>query len=88
MDTSQALTADWTIWDWDDELINYGKELADSIDTILLGRKMTDGVTFYELSRHEPRQAAQGTGIGIIRLIRYSSRHMKQAASGKLRHCA
>lgn len=46
MDTSQALTADWTIWDWDDELISYGEELTDSIDTILLGRKMTDGSLF------------------------------------------
>ncbi len=34
---------DWMMWDWDDELKNYVIELTDSIDTILLGRKMTEG---------------------------------------------
>jgi dihydrofolate reductase len=34
---------DWMTWTWDDELINYVSELTDSVDTILLGRKMTDG---------------------------------------------
>jgi len=30
-------------WDWDDELKNYVSDLTNSFDTILLGRKMTDG---------------------------------------------
>ena len=34
---------DWMTWDWDDELKSYVEELTDSVDTILLGRKMTDG---------------------------------------------
>lgn len=34
---------DWMTWDWDDQLKNYVTELTDSVDTILLGRKMTDG---------------------------------------------
>lgn len=34
---------DWMIWNWDDRLKNYVGELTDSVDTILLGRKMTDG---------------------------------------------
>jgi dihydrofolate reductase len=34
---------DWMTWDWDDRLKTYVNELTDSIDTILLGRKMTDG---------------------------------------------
>lgn len=34
---------DWMTWDWDDELKNYVEELTDSVDTILLGRKMTEG---------------------------------------------
>ena len=33
----------WMVWDWDDELKKYVTDLTDSIDTILLGRKMTDG---------------------------------------------
>jgi dihydrofolate reductase len=34
---------DWMTWDWDDEIKNYVNELTDSVDTILLGRKMTEG---------------------------------------------
>jgi len=34
---------DWLTWNWDDELKNYVSELTASMDTILLGRKMTDG---------------------------------------------
>ena len=34
---------DWMIWDWDDELKDYVSHLTDTVDTILLGRKMTEG---------------------------------------------
>lgn len=34
---------DWMTWDWDDKIKKYVNELHDSIDCILLGRKMTDG---------------------------------------------
>src|SRR4030095_11834693 len=34
---------DWMMWNWDDEIKNYVTELTDSVDTILLGRKMTEG---------------------------------------------
>ena len=34
---------DWMVWDWDDDLKHYVNELTDSVDTILLGRKMADG---------------------------------------------
>lgn len=34
---------DWMTWVWDKELEDYVDKLHDSIDTILLGRKMTDG---------------------------------------------
>jgi dihydrofolate reductase len=34
---------DWMVWNWDDELKEYVNELTESIDSILLGRKMTDG---------------------------------------------
>jgi dihydrofolate reductase len=38
---------DWIIWDWDDKLKNYVFELTESVDTILLGRKMTDDFVSY-----------------------------------------
>jgi dihydrofolate reductase len=34
---------DWMTWNWDDKIMAYVNELTDSVDTILLGRKMTDG---------------------------------------------
>ena len=34
---------DWMTWEQDDELIAFINSLIDSSDTILLGRKMTDG---------------------------------------------
>ncbi|MDQ6667451.1 MAG: dihydrofolate reductase family protein [Thermoproteota archaeon] len=38
---------DWMIWNWDDKLKNYVFELTDPVDTIILGRKMTDGFVSY-----------------------------------------
>jgi dihydrofolate reductase len=34
---------DWMTWTWDDELKDYVIKLTDSVDTILLGRKMAAG---------------------------------------------
>ncbi len=34
---------DWMTWNWSNDLTTYVTHLTDSIDTILLGRKMTDG---------------------------------------------
>jgi len=38
---------DWMTWNWDDELKKFVSELTDSMDTILLGRKMTAGFVNY-----------------------------------------
>jgi dihydrofolate reductase len=38
---------DWMVWDWDDKIKAYVNRLTDSIDTILLGHKMTDGFISY-----------------------------------------
>jgi dihydrofolate reductase len=38
---------DWMVWNWDDKLKNYVFELTKPIDTIILGRKMTDGFISY-----------------------------------------
>ncbi|HSZ87330.1 MAG TPA: dihydrofolate reductase family protein, partial [Puia sp.] len=34
---------DWLTWSWNDDIKNYVTELTDSVDTILLGRKMAGG---------------------------------------------
>ena len=34
---------DWMTWIWSDDIKKYVGDLTDSVDTILLGRKMTDG---------------------------------------------
>jgi dihydrofolate reductase len=34
---------DWMVWNWDDKLKKYVLELTEPVDTIILGRKMTDG---------------------------------------------
>jgi dihydrofolate reductase len=34
---------DWMVWNWDDKLNQYVKELTGSIDCILLGRKLAEG---------------------------------------------
>lgn len=34
---------DWMVWNWDEDLNRYVDDLTDSIDTILLGRKMAAG---------------------------------------------
>jgi dihydrofolate reductase len=38
---------DWMVWNWDDKLKKYVFELTEPVDTILLGRKMTDGFVSY-----------------------------------------
>ena len=38
---------DWLVWNWDDKLKEYVNELTDSVDSILLGRKMTEGFISY-----------------------------------------
>lgn len=38
---------DWMVWDWDHKLKKYVFELTEPVDTIILGRKMTDGFVSY-----------------------------------------
>jgi RibD C-terminal domain len=38
---------DWMVWDWDDKLKKYVFELTEPVDTIILGRKMTDSFVSY-----------------------------------------
>ncbi len=34
---------DWMVWDWDDKLKNYVKQLTEPVDCIVLGRKLAQG---------------------------------------------
>jgi dihydrofolate reductase len=38
---------DWMLFDWDETLTNYVTELTDSVDTILMGRKLAEGFIPY-----------------------------------------
>jgi len=38
---------DWMVWQLDDKFKNYVSELTELVDTIILGRKMTDGFISY-----------------------------------------
>lgn len=38
---------DWMTWNWDDEIKKYVTDLTETVDTILLGRNMTDGFIGY-----------------------------------------
>jgi dihydrofolate reductase len=38
---------DWIVWDWDDKFKNHVFELTEPVDTIILGRKMTDVFVSY-----------------------------------------
>lgn len=41
---------DWMTWDRDDDLLKYITDLTDSVDTILMGRKMTNDFIVYWLT--------------------------------------
>jgi dihydrofolate reductase len=50
-------------WNWDDELKKYVNDLTDSVDTILLGKNMTDGfVKHWANVKEDPADEAQSFG--------------------------
>lgn len=44
---------DWMIWNWDDKLKDFVTQLTESIDTIVLGRKLAEGFIPYWRSNKE-----------------------------------
>ncbi len=51
---------DWMTWNMDDNLKSFINEVTDSIDTILLGRKMTDGFnSHWEAIVNKPEDESQ-----------------------------
>ena len=58
---------DWMVWNWDDALNNYVTELTESIDTILLGRKMTDGfISHWTKVANDPDDPSHASGKKFI----------------------
>lgn len=46
---------DWMVWEWDDKLKEYVTELTDSIDCIVLGRKLAEGfIPYWEKVASDP----------------------------------
>lgn len=46
---------DWMTWNWSDDIKQCVTDITDSIDTILLGRKMTDGfITHWDAAAKNP----------------------------------
>ena len=52
---------DWMTWEHDDRLVDLINDLTDSSDTILMGRKMTDGFVNYWSSVLENPKSAEFT---------------------------
>ena len=51
---------DWMTWNWSDDIKQFVTELTDSIDTILLGRNMTDGfIGHWDAAAKNPEDPSQ-----------------------------
>lgn len=60
---------DWMTWDMDDKLISLINDLTDTSDTILLGRKMTDGfVKYWEQVIAQPENPEYPFGQKMVRM--------------------
>jgi len=49
---------DWMIFNWDDKLNNYVRELSEPVDCIVLGRKLAQGFIPYWASKPEEEEVA------------------------------
>ena len=58
---------DWMTWAWDDELKSFVNRLTDTVDTILLGRKMTEGfVKYWEQVITQPENPEYAFGRKMV----------------------
>ena len=48
---------DWMVWNWDDRLKTYVKQLTDNVDCIILGRRLAEGFIPYWSSHPEEEGA-------------------------------
>ncbi|PKL85640.1 MAG: deaminase [Ignavibacteriae bacterium HGW-Ignavibacteriae-1] len=55
---------DWVTWNWDKELMSYVQELTDSIDCIVLGRKLATGfIPYWAGVASDPDNPENAAGI-------------------------
>lgn len=58
---------DWMVWDWDEELKKYVARLTESVDMILLGRKMTEGfMSYWTNAANNPEDPSHAFGRMMI----------------------
>jgi dihydrofolate reductase len=58
---------DWMTWNWGNEGMKYVNDITDSIDTILLGRKMTEGfVSHWTNAIADPRNPEYAFGKKMV----------------------
>ena len=52
---------DWMVWDWDDKLNEYVKEITEPVDCIVLGRKLAEGfIPYWTAALTNPEGAEEG----------------------------
>ena len=79
---------DWMIWNWDDKLKNYVFELTDPVDTIILGRKMTDGfVSYWSDVMTKPDDPFYAFAKKMIETSKVVFTKTLKIAVGKYGHC-
>lgn len=60
---------DWMTWEMDEKLISFINELTDTSDTILMGRKMTEGfVKYWEYVITQPESAEYEFGKKMVNI--------------------
>ena len=60
---------DWMTWEMDEKLISFINQLTDTSDTILLGRKMTEGfIKYWEQVVTQPRSPEYEFGQKMVRI--------------------
>jgi dihydrofolate reductase len=60
---------DWMTWEMDDKLISFINQLTDTSDTILLGRKMTEGfVKYWEHVITEPNNPEYSFALKMVNI--------------------
>lgn len=75
---------DWMTWNWDDALKTRVDALTDSIDTILLGRKMTEGfIAHWEKTLRDNTDPSQPFARKMVNAQKYVFSRTLQSVQGE-----
>jgi dihydrofolate reductase len=78
---------DWMIWDWDDKLKKYVFKLTEPVDTIILGRKMTDGfISYWSDVMTKPNDPSYAYAKKMIEIPKVVFTKTQKIAVGKYGH--